>query len=117
MLCPHPCPSPGSASQPVTVPQGGAGDAKCYAQAITYGYLEICKSSANGVTGTFSFTSLAGGGGINYLSGSFTSTFVGSIGGSTAGLTGSTSVGHLAASFSAPAARRKSAGHPPSGRT
>jgi len=48
--------SPGSASQAVVVPSGSAGDGKFYVQPITYGYVEVCKSSANGVAGTFSFT-------------------------------------------------------------
>lgn len=49
-------PSAGSANQSVTVPAGGTGNGKFYVQAITFGYIEVCKSSANGVSGTFSFT-------------------------------------------------------------
>ena len=43
----------------MTVPAGGAGDGKFYVQAPTtppgQGFLEICKSDANGVTGNFRF--------------------------------------------------------------
>jgi hypothetical protein len=47
----------GSASQGVTVPSGGAGDAKFYVtpNPPTFGYIEVCKSSANGVKGDFTF--------------------------------------------------------------
>src|SRR5579875_2413164 len=48
--------SPTHASQSVTVPSGGAGDGKFYVAGVPTGYVEICKSSANGVTGTFAFT-------------------------------------------------------------
>ncbi len=47
-----------TAHQSVTVPAGGTGNGRFYvsATAPTYGYLEICKSSANGVTsGSFTF--------------------------------------------------------------
>ncbi len=47
--------NPGTARQTVVVPAGGAGDGKFYVQAVRYGYVEVCKSSANGVTGTFRF--------------------------------------------------------------
>ena len=51
-------PSPGSAHQQVTVPPGGNGNGKFYVTTNTppSGYLEICKSNANGVSGSFSFT-------------------------------------------------------------
>ena len=46
-----------SASQSVTVPAGGTGDGKFYvAQSPSTGFVEICQSAANGVTGTFQFT-------------------------------------------------------------
>lgn len=50
--------SPTSASQSVTVPAGGAGDGRFYTQAAPppgNGYLEVCKSSANSVSGEFRF--------------------------------------------------------------
>ena len=45
------------ASQSVTVPVGGTGDGKFYAAlSPSTGFVEICQSGANGVTGTFQFT-------------------------------------------------------------
>lgn len=50
-------PSPGSANQSVVVPPGGSGDGPFYVEAIPpkTGYIEICKSTENGVSGTFAF--------------------------------------------------------------
>ena len=49
----------GSASRSATVPANGAANATFYVQPIpvvAYGYIKICQSSANFVTGSFTFT-------------------------------------------------------------
>lgn len=45
---------PTSAKRTVTVPTGGSADAKFYVEA-GYGWVEVCQSSANNVTGPFTF--------------------------------------------------------------
>ncbi len=47
--------TPTSATQTVVVPPGGNGNGIFYATAQSFGYIEVCKSAANGVTGNFTF--------------------------------------------------------------